>query len=40
MGSHDRQNGLLINLDDAYATYHNNYIESVWWALKISLKKI
>ena len=26
--------GYWINLDDAYATYHNNYIESVWWALK------
>ena len=26
--------GYWINLDDAYATYYNNYIESVWWALK------
>lgn len=26
--------GYWINLNDAYATYHNNYIESVWWALK------
>ncbi|MCX6163168.1 MAG: class I tRNA ligase family protein, partial [Ignavibacteriae bacterium] len=23
-----------INLDDAYVTFHNDYIESVWWALK------
>jgi isoleucyl-tRNA synthetase len=23
-----------INLDDAYVTFHNEYIESVWWALK------
>jgi len=22
-----------INLDDAYVTFHNEYIESVWWAL-------
>ncbi|KXK02305.1 MAG: isoleucine--tRNA ligase [Ignavibacteriaceae bacterium] len=26
--------GYWIDLDDAYATYHNEYIESVWWALK------
>jgi isoleucyl-tRNA synthetase len=26
--------GYWINLDDAYVTYHNDYIESVWWALK------
>ncbi len=23
-----------IDLDDAYVTYHQSYIESVWWALK------
>ncbi len=23
-----------INLDDAYVTFYNEYIESVWWALK------
>jgi len=23
-----------INLDEAYVTFHNEYIESVWWALK------
>ncbi|MBS1492421.1 MAG: isoleucine--tRNA ligase [Bacteroidetes bacterium] len=26
--------GYWVNLDDAYVTYHNSYIESVWWALK------
>lgn len=26
--------GYWINLNDAYVTYHNDYIESVWWALK------
>ncbi len=26
--------GYWINLKDAYVTYHNDYIESVWWALK------
>lgn len=26
--------GYWINLEDAYVTYHNDYIESVWWALK------
>ena len=24
-----------INLKDAYVTFHNEYIESVWWALKM-----
>ena len=23
-----------INLDEAYVTYHQSYVESVWWALK------
>jgi isoleucyl-tRNA synthetase len=23
-----------INMEDAYVTFHNDYIESVWWALK------
>ncbi|MBM7870615.1 isoleucyl-tRNA synthetase [Clostridium pascui] len=23
-----------VDMDDPYVTYHNNYIESVWWALK------
>ncbi len=26
--------GFWINLDDAYATYHQSYVESVWWGLK------
>lgn len=26
--------GYWLNLDDAYVTYTNEYIESVWWALK------
>ncbi|HQY21662.1 MAG TPA: isoleucine--tRNA ligase [Ignavibacteria bacterium] len=26
--------GYWIDLNDAYVTYHNEYIESVWWALK------
>jgi len=26
--------GYWIKLDDAFVTFHNDYIESVWWALK------
>jgi len=26
--------GFWLDLDDPYVTYHNNYIESVWWSLK------
>jgi isoleucyl-tRNA synthetase len=26
--------GFWIELDDAYVTYHQSYVESVWWALK------
>lgn len=26
--------GYWIDLNDAYVTFHNDYIESVWWALK------
>ncbi len=26
--------GFWIDLDDAYVTYHQTYVESVWWALK------
>jgi isoleucyl-tRNA synthetase len=26
--------GFWIDMDDPYVTYHNSYIESVWWALK------
>ena len=25
--------GFWIDLDDAYVTYHQSYVESVWWAL-------
>lgn len=28
------QIGYWIDMDDPYVTYHNEYIESVWWALK------
>ncbi|MCL2616276.1 MAG: isoleucine--tRNA ligase [Defluviitaleaceae bacterium] len=26
--------GYWIDLDNPYVTYHNNYIESIWWALR------
>ncbi len=26
--------GFWINLDEAYVTYHQSYVESVWWSLK------
>ena len=26
--------GFWVNLDDAYVTYHQSYVESVWWSLK------
>lgn len=26
--------GFWVNLDEAYVTYHQTYVESVWWALK------
>ncbi len=26
--------GYWVDMDDPYVTYHNNYIESEWWALK------
>ncbi|MDD5793797.1 MAG: isoleucine--tRNA ligase [Clostridiales bacterium] len=28
------QIGYWVDMDDPYVTYHNDYIESVWWALK------
>ncbi|WP_294349503.1 isoleucine--tRNA ligase [uncultured Clostridium sp.] len=28
------QIGYWVDMDDPYVTYHNPYIESVWWALK------
>ena len=29
-----RRIGFWVNLNDAYVTYHQSYVESVWWALK------
>ena len=29
-----RRIGFWVNLDQAYVTFHQSYIESVWWALK------
>ncbi|MCZ6699290.1 MAG: class I tRNA ligase family protein, partial [Planctomycetota bacterium] len=29
-----RRLGFWVNLDDAYVTYHQSYVESVWWSLK------
>ncbi len=26
--------GFWVNLDDAYVTYHQSYVESVWWCLQ------
>jgi isoleucyl-tRNA synthetase len=26
--------GFWVDLDDAYVTYHQSFVESVWWALK------
>jgi isoleucyl-tRNA synthetase len=26
--------GYWVDMEDPYVTYHNNYIESVWWSLK------
>ncbi len=26
--------GFWVNLDDAYVTYHQSFVESVWWSLK------
>jgi isoleucyl-tRNA synthetase len=31
--------GFWVDMDDAYVTYHNEYIESVWWSLKEIWKK-
>ena len=28
------KSGFWVDMDDPYVTYHNDYIESVWWALK------
>ncbi|MDC0347249.1 isoleucine--tRNA ligase [Planctomycetota bacterium] len=29
-----RNIGFWVDLDEAYATYHKSFVESVWWALK------
>ncbi len=29
-----RRLGFWVNLEDAYITYHQSYVESVWWGLK------
>ena len=29
-----RRLGFWVNLEDAYVTYHQSYVESVWWSLK------
>ncbi|MEW5797972.1 MAG: isoleucine--tRNA ligase [Bacteroidota bacterium] len=29
-----REMGYWVDLSDPYVTFHNNYIESIWWALK------
>jgi isoleucyl-tRNA synthetase len=29
-----REMGYWVDLHDPYVTFHNNYIESIWWALK------
>lgn len=28
------QIGYWVDMENPYVTYHNSYIESVWWALK------
>ncbi|UCD27836.1 MAG: isoleucine--tRNA ligase [Planctomycetota bacterium] len=34
-----RRLGFWINLDEAYVTYHQSYVESVWWALATLFNK-
>ncbi|MCK6483341.1 MAG: isoleucine--tRNA ligase [Phycisphaerae bacterium] len=29
-----RRLGFWVNIEEAYVTYHQSYVESVWWALK------
>ena len=31
--------GYWVDMENPYVTYHNDYIESVWWALKEMWKK-
>jgi isoleucyl-tRNA synthetase len=33
------QIGFWVDLDDAYVTFHQDYVESVWWALSQLLEK-
>jgi isoleucyl-tRNA synthetase len=34
-----RRLGFWVNLDEAYVTYHREYVESVWWALATLFNK-
>ncbi|MCC6623177.1 MAG: isoleucine--tRNA ligase [Deltaproteobacteria bacterium] len=34
-----RRIGFWVDLEDAYVTYHQSYVESVWWALSELFKK-
>lgn len=34
-----RRIGFWVNLDEAYVTYHQSYVESVWWALKVLFER-
>lgn len=34
-----RRIGFWVDLDDAYVTFHKEYVESVWWALKTFFDK-
>ena len=34
-----RRIGFWVDLDDAYVTYHESYVESVWWALSELFRK-
>ncbi len=31
--------GYWVDMENPYVTYHNDYIESVWWALKANVGK-
>ena len=34
-----RRLGFWVNLEEAYVTYHQSYVESVWWGLKTLFKR-
>lgn len=34
-----RRLAFWVNLDEAYVTYHQSFVESVWWALKVLFDK-